>query len=60
MRGYDVRSEVGFEGSALTLTCERCGHDLLEGRPQAGWFLEHLEAIAGLHYDRAHAELVLP
>jgi hypothetical protein len=57
---YDARSAVGFAGAALTLICERCGHDLLEGRPHAGWFLEHLQAIAGLHYEREHADLVLP
>jgi hypothetical protein len=57
---YDGRSEVGFSAGVLTLICERCGRDLLAGRPQAGWFLEHLQAIAGLHYEREHADLVLP
>jgi hypothetical protein len=56
---YDVRSGVGWNGSSVTLTCERCGNDLLAGRPESGWVLEHLQAIAELHYGREHAERLI-
>lgn len=44
---------------SLALVCEVCGADLLAGRDDRPMVLDHLRAIAELHYQQVHPERVL-